>query len=57
MLQEVCDLVPVNDFSFYDHVLDMSFLLGNIPGRVAKTAGTYMDRYFMVGAGTFSQSQ
>ncbi|WP_185882862.1 5-methyltetrahydropteroyltriglutamate--homocysteine S-methyltransferase [Blattabacterium cuenoti] len=25
------DLIPCNDFSFYDHVLDMSFLLGVIP--------------------------
>ncbi|MCH2174800.1 MAG: 5-methyltetrahydropteroyltriglutamate--homocysteine S-methyltransferase [Lentisphaeria bacterium] len=27
------DLIPVNDFSFYDQVLDMSCLLGNIPPR------------------------
>ncbi len=27
------DLVPVGDFSFYDQVLDMSFLLGNVPAR------------------------
>lgn len=27
------DLIPINDFSFYDHVLDMSFLLGVIPDR------------------------
>ncbi|WP_185877301.1 5-methyltetrahydropteroyltriglutamate--homocysteine S-methyltransferase [Blattabacterium cuenoti] len=25
------DLIPCNDFSFYDHVLDMSFLIGSIP--------------------------
>ncbi|WP_185850916.1 5-methyltetrahydropteroyltriglutamate--homocysteine S-methyltransferase [Blattabacterium cuenoti] len=25
------DLIPCNDFSFYDHVLDMSLLLGSIP--------------------------
>ncbi|WP_185855982.1 5-methyltetrahydropteroyltriglutamate--homocysteine S-methyltransferase [Blattabacterium cuenoti] len=25
------DLIPCNDFSFYDHVLDMSLLLGAIP--------------------------
>src|SRR5687768_923794 len=28
------DCVPVGDFSFYDQVLDMSFLLGNVPERV-----------------------
>ncbi|WP_118972940.1 5-methyltetrahydropteroyltriglutamate--homocysteine S-methyltransferase [Taibaiella koreensis] len=27
------DLIPVNDFSFYDQVLDMSFMLGAIPRR------------------------
>ncbi|PST85050.1 5-methyltetrahydropteroyltriglutamate--homocysteine S-methyltransferase [Pedobacter yulinensis] len=27
------DLVPCNDFSFYDHVLDHSFLFGAIPPR------------------------
>ncbi|MCX7631950.1 MAG: 5-methyltetrahydropteroyltriglutamate--homocysteine S-methyltransferase [Turneriella sp.] len=27
------DLIPSNDFSFYDHVLDMSLLVGNIPER------------------------
>ena len=27
------DLVPCNDFSFYDHVLDMSLMLGAVPER------------------------
>ena len=27
------DIIPSNDFSFYDHVLDMSYMLGAIPGR------------------------
>src|ERR1700744_4854275 len=27
------DLIPCNDFSFYDQVLDMSLLLGVIPQR------------------------
>lgn len=27
------DLIPSNDFSFYDQMLDMSCLLGNIPAR------------------------
>ena len=27
------DLVPVNDFSFYDHVLDTSALVGAVPER------------------------
>ncbi len=27
------DLIPVNDFSYYDHVLDMAFTVGAIPDR------------------------
>lgn len=27
------DLIPSNDFSFYDHVLDTSLMVGNIPPR------------------------
>src|SRR5699024_10600011 len=27
------ELIPSNDFSFYDQVLDMSCLLGHVPGR------------------------
>lgn len=27
------DLVPVNDFSFYDHILDMTLTVGAIPNR------------------------
>lgn len=30
------DLIPVNDFSLYDHVLDTSLMLGNIPKRFLK---------------------
>src|ERR1700687_698891 len=27
------DLIPSNDFSFYDHVLDTSAMVGAVPGR------------------------
>ncbi|MDR3118464.1 MAG: 5-methyltetrahydropteroyltriglutamate--homocysteine S-methyltransferase [Mediterranea sp.] len=27
------DLIPVNDFSYYDHVLDANLMVGNIPPR------------------------
>ena len=27
------DIIPSNDFSFYDQVLDMTALLGAVPGR------------------------
>ena len=45
------DLVPVGDFSFYDQVLDMSFLLGNLPERVRGFRGDVLDNYFRVARG------
>jgi 5-methyltetrahydropteroyltriglutamate--homocysteine methyltransferase len=45
------DLVPVGDFSFYDQVLDTSFLLGNIPDRVRGREGDVLDNYFRVARG------
>ncbi|MGO3712064.1 5-methyltetrahydropteroyltriglutamate--homocysteine S-methyltransferase [Alcaligenes aquatilis] len=45
------DLVPVGDFSFYDQVLDASFLLGNLPERVQGFQGDELDNYFRVARG------
>ena len=39
------DLVPVGDFSCYDHVLDMALMLGVVPPRFAGDAPG-MDRMF-----------
>ncbi|MFN3377593.1 MAG: 5-methyltetrahydropteroyltriglutamate--homocysteine S-methyltransferase, partial [Burkholderiaceae bacterium] len=50
------DLVPVGDFSFYDHVLDMSFLLGNLPERVRGFHGDPLDNYFRVARGRSAPS-
>lgn len=50
------DWVPVGDFSFYDHVLDMSFLLGNLPARVQGFHGDALDNYFRVARGRSAQS-
>src|ERR1700744_4234955 len=33
------DLIPSNDFSFYDQMLDMSCLLGNVPQRFGWKGG------------------
>ncbi len=33
------DLIPCNDFSFYDQMLDMTCLLGNVPQRYAWDGG------------------
>lgn len=46
--QAALDLVPVGDFSLYDHVLDLSFLLGNVPERVQ---GRSLDDYFRIARG------
>ena len=45
------DLVPVGDFAFYDQVLDMSFMLGNLPERVQGFQGDQLDNYFRVARG------
>jgi len=47
--QSNCDYLPVGDFSFYDQVLDTSFLLGNVPERAA--GGGVLDTYFRVARG------
>lgn len=44
------DLVPVNDFSLYDHVLDMSALLGVVPERFGATT-VDLDVYFRMARG------
>ena len=49
--QQGLDLVPVGDFSFYDHVLDTSFMLGNLPERVQDFRGDALDNYFRVARG------
>jgi len=47
------DLIPVNDFSFYDQVLDMSCLLGNVPPRFQwKGGATDVDTVFTIARGT-----
>src|ERR1700710_131870 len=40
------DLAPVGDFAYYDQVLDMSFMLGNLPERVRSFHGDTLDNYF-----------
>jgi 5-methyltetrahydropteroyltriglutamate--homocysteine methyltransferase len=49
--QAALDWVPAGDFSFYDQVLDMSFLLGNLPERVQGFDGDQRDNYFRVARG------
>ena len=47
------DLVPVNDFSFYDRVLDTCALVGAVPGRYGWSGGTVdLDTYFAMARGS-----
>jgi 5-methyltetrahydropteroyltriglutamate--homocysteine methyltransferase len=55
-LEAGIDLIPCNDFSFYDQVLDTSLLLGVIPHRYAPVlsqvkTNTEMDLYFAMARG------
>lgn len=49
------DLIPCNDFSFYDHVLDMSLMVNAIPQRyhplMLDKANTELDLYFAMARG------
>src|SRR2546428_3681062 len=47
------DLVPVNDFSCYDRVLDTCALVGAVPGRYGWSSGTVdLDTYFAMARGS-----
>lgn len=45
--------IPINDFSVYDQVLDLSYTLGNIPERFQKfsTENTELDTLFAIARG------
>ncbi len=48
-----CDHVPSNDFSFYDHVLDTSAMVGAVPARYGVVAGMVdAATYFAMARGT-----
>ncbi|WP_292994488.1 5-methyltetrahydropteroyltriglutamate--homocysteine S-methyltransferase [Nitrosomonas sp.] len=49
--QAALDWIPAGDFSLYDHVLDTSFMLGNIPARVSGLPGSAIDNYFRIARG------
>jgi len=49
------DLIPVNEFSFYDQMLDMSCLLGNVPSRFGwQGSQTDLETAFTIARGTRS---
>ncbi len=46
------ELIPVGDFAWYDHMLNMSTLLGHIPARHRNEDGRYdLDTYFRMARG------
>ncbi len=53
--QKQLDWLPAGDFSFYDQVLDTSFLVGNIPQRFKVSADftnrNILDQYFTIARG------
>ncbi len=47
------DVIPSNDFSFYDHVLDTTLMVGAIPQRYSQLQNpTDFDLYFAMARGT-----
>ena len=52
------DYAQVGDFSLYDHVLDASFLFGNVPDRakVDNTVENDVDAYFRIARGRAKQN-
>ena len=53
------DLIPSNDFSFYDQVLDLTLTLGAIPTRYTEIAKTKpaLDLYFAMARGSQKEGQ
>jgi 5-methyltetrahydropteroyltriglutamate--homocysteine methyltransferase len=49
--QKNLNYAPVGDFSFYDQVLDTTWMVGNIPARAKETGGSALDRYFRIARG------
>ncbi len=50
------NLIPIGDFSLYDHMLDMTVLLGAVPSRFKHTDDQIpVDRYFAMARGTNNQ--
>lgn len=46
------ELIPVGDFSFYDHVLDTAFMFGYIPSRFQHMDPRSIKTYFAMARGS-----
>lgn len=45
------ELIPIGDFTYYDHVLDTAYMLGFIPSRFSQFT-SYLDVYFAMARGS-----
>jgi len=45
------ELIPIGDFTYYDHVLDTAYMLGFIPSRFSEFT-SYLDVYFAMARGS-----
>ncbi len=52
LLADKIDIIPVNDFSFYDNMLDMAFLLGAIEKEYLNNDLSPLQKYFAVAKGS-----
>ena len=55
--QAALDLVPIGDFSFYDHVLDTSVMVSNLPARAQQNALSPWQAYFLAARGRDAASE
>lgn len=55
--QQHLDYLPVGDFTLYDHILDMSQTLGNLPARVTALDGDDLDAFFRTARGRSPKDQ
>lgn len=51
------DIIPSNDFSFYDNLLDTAFLINIIPNRYKKLNLTKLETYFAMARGYQKESE
>ncbi|MDX9723130.1 MAG: 5-methyltetrahydropteroyltriglutamate--homocysteine S-methyltransferase [Myxococcota bacterium] len=50
-LEAGIELVPVNDFAYYDHVLETAYLLGAVPPRFERAGESEIDTVFAMARG------
>ncbi|MDV2684925.1 5-methyltetrahydropteroyltriglutamate--homocysteine S-methyltransferase [Alkalihalophilus lindianensis] len=46
------ELIPIGDFSYYDHVLDTAVMFGLIPKRFQSMEAASLEQYFAIARGT-----